>query len=231
MILCRSVHKYITFCSEPLIRTLIRRIKCRISASQTFITYTMRIKSANITQKNKIFLFFFKNGCFLICLRIFIRISTVSYSSHSHQRSQHNYWYVCVFLSGYRQSAIAVIPTSAVNITTATAAAADFRILWVLFPSYSRLSSFSFAAPVLPVFSVLAASLKSPVSLSRVINRSYPARIFSSDSSGNSSHEVLPATFSNADSSILVLASYCSWSILSICWFFCLYICFVLHNI
>ena len=91
MILCRSVHKYITFCSEPLIRTLIRRIKCRISASQTFITYTMRIKSANITQKNKIFLFFFKNGCFLICLRIFIRISTVSYSSHSHQRSQHNY--------------------------------------------------------------------------------------------------------------------------------------------
>ena len=91
MILCRSVHKYITFCSEPLIRTLIRRIKCRISASQTFITYTMRIKSANITQKNKIFLFFFKNGCLLICLRIFIRISTVSYSSHSHQRSQHNY--------------------------------------------------------------------------------------------------------------------------------------------
>ena len=126
MILCRSVHKYITFCSEPLIRTLIRRIKCRISASQTFITYTMRIKSANITQKNKIFLFFFKNGCLLICLRIFIRISTVSYSSHSHQR------------------------------------------------------------------------------------RSYPARIFSSDSSGNSSHEVLPATFSNADSSILVSASYCS---------------------
>ena len=60
MILCRSVHKYITFCSEPLIRTLIRRIKCRISASQTFITYTMRIKSANITQKNKIFLFFQK---------------------------------------------------------------------------------------------------------------------------------------------------------------------------
>ena len=91
MILCRSVHKYITFCSEPLIRTLIRRIKCRISASQTFITYTMRIKSANITQKNKIFLFFFKNGCLLICLRIFIRISIVSYSSHSHQRSQHNY--------------------------------------------------------------------------------------------------------------------------------------------
>ena len=29
-------------------------------------------------------------------------------------------------------------------------------------------------------------------------------------SSGNSSHEVLPATFSNADSSILVSASYCS---------------------
>ena len=87
MILCRSVHKYITFCSEPLIRTLIRRIKCRISASQTFITYTMRIKSANITQKNKIFLFFFKNGCLLICLRIFIRISTVSYSRHSHQHT------------------------------------------------------------------------------------------------------------------------------------------------
>ena len=58
MILCRSVHKYITFCSEPLIRTLIRRIKCRISASQTFITYTMRIKSANITQKIKFFYFF-----------------------------------------------------------------------------------------------------------------------------------------------------------------------------
>ena len=79
-----------------------------------------------------------------------------------------------------------------------------------IYGDVSNYSSFSFAAPVLPVFSALAASLKSPVSLSRVISRSYPARIFSSDSSGNSSHEVLPATFSNADSSILVSASYCS---------------------
>ncbi len=148
MILCRSVHKYITFCSEPLIRTLIRRIKCRISASQTFITYTMRIKSANITKK-KNFLFFSKNGCLLICLRIFIRISTVSYSSHSHQRSQHNY---CHCGSCRFQDSVSPVPVILKN----------FKF-FLCCPGASCL------------FSALAASLKSPFSLSRVISRSYPA--------------------------------------------------------
>ena len=183
MILCRSVHKYITFCSEPLIRTLIRRIKCRISASQTFITYTMRIKSANITQKNKIFLFFFKNGCLLICLRIFIRISIVSYSSHSHQRSQHNY---CHCGSCRFQDSVSPVP--------------------VILKTFK----FFLCRPGASCLFSPGCFIEIPVSLSRVISRSYPARIFSSDSSGNSSHEVLPATFSNADSSILVSASYCS---------------------
>ena len=175
MILCRSVHKYITFCSEPLIRTLIRRIKCRISASQTFITYTMRIKSDNITTKKLNFLFFQKRMSSDMSA-YFIRISTVSYSSHSHQRSQHNY---CHCGSCRFQDSVSPVPvilkTFKFFLCRPGASCLFSPGCFIEIPCFSQ----SGDQPIISRPDLLLGFFR------------------------NSSHEVLPATFSNADPSIL----------------------------